>query len=364
MRRRNREISIFSMSALDLFASALGAFILLAIVIFPYFSNISRVEAPPPPVSLPPPPDPPDPSLRQRLEDVLAQLADARRELAAARDGAVGAEDLRSQLADVGERLIGSEERLAEVEADAAAAEEAIRRRLAEAEERLVHAEATARGVEEIRRRLADAEARGTTQFPHLDLVIALDVTGSMGEQIADLKQELDQLVQLLLSLTPSLGVGIVAFGDREWATPLFVFDSRELNASPANQSELRRFVDGMQIQMGRGRGATNNPDLPEAFLAALVAAGSMDWRTEAEYRVVVLITDNPAYPEEVETAITEAGAFAARGDGHRVSTVFVRTQGSQGSTESFLERVAMAGNGQFVRARGSFTAMLLLSLI
>ena len=39
MRRRNRELSIFSMSSLDLFASALGAFILLTIVVFPYFLN-------------------------------------------------------------------------------------------------------------------------------------------------------------------------------------------------------------------------------------------------------------------------------------------------------------------------------------
>ena len=39
MKGRNREINIFSMSALDLFASALGAFILIAVVLFPYFPN-------------------------------------------------------------------------------------------------------------------------------------------------------------------------------------------------------------------------------------------------------------------------------------------------------------------------------------
>lgn len=39
MKRRNREINIFSMSALDLFASALGAFILITIVLFPFFPN-------------------------------------------------------------------------------------------------------------------------------------------------------------------------------------------------------------------------------------------------------------------------------------------------------------------------------------
>lgn len=39
MKRRSREINIFSMSALDLFASALGAFILITIVLFPFFPN-------------------------------------------------------------------------------------------------------------------------------------------------------------------------------------------------------------------------------------------------------------------------------------------------------------------------------------
>ena len=37
MRRPNRNIDIFSISALDLFASALGAFILIAIILFPYY---------------------------------------------------------------------------------------------------------------------------------------------------------------------------------------------------------------------------------------------------------------------------------------------------------------------------------------
>ena len=37
LRRYNREISIFNMSALDLFASALGAFILISVILFPFF---------------------------------------------------------------------------------------------------------------------------------------------------------------------------------------------------------------------------------------------------------------------------------------------------------------------------------------
>ena len=44
MKNRSREINIFSMSALDLFASALGAFILIAIVLMPYFLRVDPEE--------------------------------------------------------------------------------------------------------------------------------------------------------------------------------------------------------------------------------------------------------------------------------------------------------------------------------
>ena len=37
MRSRRRDISVFSISALDLFAAALGAFILIVLVLFPYY---------------------------------------------------------------------------------------------------------------------------------------------------------------------------------------------------------------------------------------------------------------------------------------------------------------------------------------
>ena len=41
MKKRSREISIFSMSMLDLFASALGAFMLITVVMLPFFPNLS-----------------------------------------------------------------------------------------------------------------------------------------------------------------------------------------------------------------------------------------------------------------------------------------------------------------------------------
>ena len=280
MKRRSREISIFSMSALDLFASALGAFILIAIVIFPYFPNTARtpvvvVAAPSPepcppvlpcPPAAPCPPCPPVPD-----------------------------------------------------------------------------------------------PAPPATQFPHLDLVVALDVSGSMGNQIASLKAEVDQLSSLLIALTPSLGMGMVAFGDRYWDRPVTSFALREISASPAGRAAFQNFVVGLDANMGLGGG--DNPDNPEAFYRALTEAARMSWRPDAELRMVVLITDNPAYPDEARQAIADAAAFASAGNS-RVSTVYIET-GDRPAAEAFLERVASAGRGQFVRdTGGSVTVTLLLSLL
>jgi hypothetical protein len=45
MRRPNRETTVFSTSAIDLFASALGAFILLVMILFPYYRNAGSADA-------------------------------------------------------------------------------------------------------------------------------------------------------------------------------------------------------------------------------------------------------------------------------------------------------------------------------
>ena len=45
MRRLNRETTVFTTSAIDLFASALGAFILLVMILFPYYRNAGSDDA-------------------------------------------------------------------------------------------------------------------------------------------------------------------------------------------------------------------------------------------------------------------------------------------------------------------------------
>ena len=258
VRRRNRDIGIFGVSALDLFASALGAFIIMSVVLFPYFTNTSRrvVEGPAPP-----------------------------------------------------------------------------------------------------------SEPTVARQFPHLDLIIALDVSDSMGGSIAQLKAEIGELIEVLAGLTPSVAMGLVAFGDRRWERPVIRFEPREVGGSRASRRALVDFVGQLEADMGRGGG--ENLDGPEAFLAALRAAKSMDLRARAQRKIIVVVTDNPAYPGETTQAIAEARDFVSRGGGRAVSTVFVPTENAALETPAFLAQVAAAGGGRGVRdAGGSITATLLLSLM
>ena len=327
MKRRNREVSIFSMSALDLFASALGAFILIAIVMFPYFPNTGTAD-------------------QADLDDALGRLRDV-----------AGDNDELKQIHDQLNQAIGAlRDELSRCQ-----------RQLDELEGELGACRAETRSQQN---RIDEQEAENARlqgqldelEFPHLDLVIALDVTGSMAAEIEGLKAEIDGLATILQRLAPSVGVGVVAFGDRQWPRPLTQFRLVDIG-SAGNRTRLAGFIESLSTNMGMQDPA--NPDQPEAILAGLRAAVDMPWRPGAERRQVVVITDNPAYPEEVEAAVRAASAFAAGAGGGSVSSVFVDSgDGSLPDTEAFLARVASAGGGQAVRAGGSMTADVLLSLL
>lgn len=95
MKKRSREINVFSVSALDLFASALGAFILLSLIFMVFFSMTS-----------------PDPG---RAEEALTALEQCRAQLARAE---ARASELEIQLSEAADAAVleGCESRVAQLE--------------------------------------------------------------------------------------------------------------------------------------------------------------------------------------------------------------------------------------------------------
>ena len=307
MKRRSREISIFSMSALDLFASALGAFILLTVIMLPYFPNtgdspemVAAVKA----------------ELEAEIEDIETELAESEAEATAAKAAAAAAE---AAAAD------------AEARAAAASAEAAKAK--------------------------ADADAqKGKLKFPAIDVVVVLDTTGSMTNQVEGLKADLNNFFDVLLGLSESPALGIVDYKDKCDPTPVRVQPLKAI--TKADQSTYRRFAS----QMYAGSKCSRN-DVPESVDLALARAVPQNWRPEAQRRVIIVISDAEAHPETYERTFSQAAGF--RRSGGQVSAVFVQTGGGDPATaERYLRTLAQRGGGSYYPGGASFIGSVLVALL
>ena len=354
MRLRSRELNVFSMSALDLFASGMGAFILVTVMALPFFPNTGDSG--------------------EDVEVVQAALEDARRQ----RDEAQRAlSDARRQLAEARrqhDQAIRDLERAKQTspvpDEDAEAQAEEARRSLLEAEQRLKAAEdrlaESERKLEDARRRLQDAEknaeelgdALADLKIPDLDIVICLDVSGSMEEEIEGLKREITDLANVLDTLAPSTGIGVVAFGDRRWRNPIYVQQIVGLS----RLSIIEQFVGRLEPNMRDPRWRQNE-DYPEALATALQQAAGLNWRSISRRRYIVVVSDAAAYPDREQSALLTAQTFAAT-PGQTVSAVWVLD--TRTNPERFMRALAAAGNGSFIDATHGETmlASLLLAIL
>jgi len=114
MLRRNREIVIFNLSAIDLFCSGMGAVMVLMVLLMPYYRKQAPVPPPrpapevvvtPPPAPVIPKPEPapPEPGLKLRSTDVVFVMdatMSMNEELAAVRSSMVSIVQVLRRLSD------------------------------------------------------------------------------------------------------------------------------------------------------------------------------------------------------------------------------------------------------------------------
>jgi von Willebrand factor type A domain len=309
---RRRTMEMFSISALDLFASALGTFILLAILLFPYYLRQPSLET---------------------------ELAGARAELSAS-----------------GESLQEAE-RTAQAQAlrvaQAVAALALARQQLQEAQAAELE-QSTAEAVTREDERPAIDSREGSLAINDLDLVFVMDTTGSMRNELADVQANLLGVIRVLARLAPSLRVGFVAFKDHGAA---YVTQSFPLSPmSQDNVAKVVRFVGQMS--------AAGGGDDPEPVDEALAVATAMPWRDEAQGQIIV-IGDAPARPSgrSRALALAEGFRFSApdRGLPRTVSTIYT---GPASGAQIFFEQVARAGGGDFSAYQGQIIENVLLSVL
>ena len=134
-----------------------------------------------------------------------------------------------------------------------------------------------------------------------LDLLLAIDTTGSMTDELNYLQVELDSIIASLRRIRPGtdIRVGLVVYRDEgdEYVTRRFEFTDDLAN--------LRQHLGAQQ--------AAGGGDYPEAVDRAFAEAGRFDWREDAT-KVMLHVADAPPHAEHAGTAWEQALPLRARG--------------------------------------------------
>lgn len=209
MKRPNRTLSIFTLSALDVLAVATGTFVLIVVLLMPYYRKSFDAQA--------------------EIEEVRVERASVTAEAealqqAAARDLAAAAE-ARATAA----RL---ERAAAELQGATSDQQDQVRAAEEETAERL-------RRIEEMRK-LAEQRV-----VEALDLIFVVDTTRSMKPVLDELAISMKSIVRILERLVPSVRIGFVAYRDRDAGVkPLIVL---HLMATDQGLERLLRFVSNLK---------------------------------------------------------------------------------------------------------------------
>jgi hypothetical protein len=176
--------------------------------------------------------------------------------------------------------------------------------------------------------------AAGTVS--NADIAFVVDATGSMGDEISFLKNELLDVINRVKSGHPGmeLRTGSIFYRDEgdEYVT--------RQNNFTNNGSTTIDFI--------RNQKAAGGGDFPEAVHTAVKeAVEQLSWSAKAKSRIMFLILDAPPHQEDKVLATLEAQVKAAAGKGIRI--VPVTASGINKLTEYLMRQMAIATNGTYV---------------
>jgi hypothetical protein len=259
MLRRNREIVIFNLSAIDLFCSGMGAVMVLMVLLMPYYRKQDPVpppEPPPPPLAVVAPPAPPVPPV-----------------------------PTPSPPKPVPQPSV------------------------------LIH---------------------------DLELMIVIDTTSSMGDQIEDLRGTLGTIINVLSRLSKNLKVGVVAYRDHGDEYVARGFSLRRVEPGNEGMRALSKFIDDMEADGGG--------DVPEAVVEAMQAATYPDVRwtplatlPEGSRQIILVVADAPGHDSRASRSSEIAGNWQS-GDARR--GVFCAVPAV---SAGYFRPLAAAGKGRLV---------------
>ncbi len=323
MKRRNRDLVIFNLSALDVLATATGVFVLLTVLMMPYF--------------------------RKTLE-AHAELADVR----------ASVEQLEAEVEGVRRATAEEAAAAAEISVQAEAIEAAAARRRAATDQLKQEAERARSRADQDEQLVASLEqAYDKRIIESLDLVFVIDTTASMRPVIRDLSLSMSGIVRVLQRLVPSLRVAVVAYRDYDTGAGWSV-RSLPPTSTSRSMAEVQAFVDWLR------RAIRSSRTPREAVYAGLREALSLPLRPGAKQSIIVIGDAAPHRNEERRT-LDLARRYARGGSERSVSALFVDTPAYRlygTGDRDFFATLARYGGGEFNEHSGGMMEGVLLSVL
>ena len=316
--RPDREVNVFSLSAVDLFAAAMGAFALLAIILLPYYQKEVRESTPENAIS----------DLLRAAEVSSVETVEQRKALEAKRSAAAkNVSDIKSEADKLLERL--------------RAAEAALKEKQALAESRAVPIETPP--PPEPKPAPTESPKPATVTFRFLgmktakdDITIALDMNRCMGGHEDSVGRAVNRIVD---SLQENHALNIVGFQQTDSGPRLQRWPTgggqRNINAA-GTQAQAKSFAQGLTRQFG------GSASMLDAFRALLNGPGD----------AIFLVSDglpNPAAnnglrPDRLAREITRLN-----GGRKEIHTVVVGNYFDYNGTVEFMEDLARDNGGEFM---------------
>jgi hypothetical protein len=164
------------------------------------------------------------------------------------------------------------------------------------------------------------------------DLAVVLDTTGSMGDEIEFLKNELRAIVRHLQDSHPGLDIRMALVAYRDEGD---IFVTRSYGFTGSGEEMEQRLA----AQSGSGGG-----DEPEAMDQALIRALALDWRPDA-VRSLLLVADAPPHREYLARAWNAVEAARAR----RVQIVPVAASDTSDLAQYVMRAMAAATQSRYL---------------
>jgi Mg-chelatase subunit ChlD len=166
-----------------------------------------------------------------------------------------------------------------------------------------------------------------------LDLVLVVDTTGSMGDEIAFLQKELIGATKAAARQAPGVSIryGLVAYRDQgdEYVVRNYGFTTDS----------------GTMAGWLRGLSANGGGDYPEAAAAALRAGVGLDWRRGKGERLMLHVADAP--PHDGQAADYLRAAKAAAEEGIQIFTL--GASGVAEESEYLMRQASVATGGRYL---------------